>query len=131
MAAEALRKGQEEFHTRREIKLGDFYSLNDACHVVTPPYVEVINKPEYGSMTSRLMQGTVRSVFRKDRQHCIGAKGSFRAVYYILDGKHRDRTDIDHITVRLRYSNGVMDTVDYDIDLGRRVSIRTKMARKE
>ena len=131
MAAEALRKGQEEFHTRREIKLGDFYSLNDACHVVTPPSVEVINKPEYGSMTSRLMQGTVQSVFRKDRQHCIGAKGSFRAVYYILDGKHRDRTDIDHITVRLRYSNGVMDTVDYDIDLGRRVSIRTKMARKE
>ena len=129
--AEAVLKGQEEFQKRREIKLGDFFSLNDACHVQNPPTVEVVKKPEYGAITLRMGQGVVYSVFRKDRQHCIGAKGPMRGAYYILDEKHRDRTDTDSVTLRARFANGITDTVDYKLDLDARESTRTKRVRQQ
>ena len=128
---EAVRKGQEELHQRREIQLGQFFSLNDQCRVQPPPSVEVVKKPRYGTIVVREGQGVVMAVFAKNRQHCIGTKGALRSPYYVLDEKHRDRTDTDTITLRSRHSNGVTDIVDYEIDLGQRTSTRTKFARQQ
>ena len=128
---QTVQQAQKEFQQRREIQLGQFYSLNDQCRVQPPPSIEVAKKPKYGTIVVREVQGVIASVFAKHRQHCIGSKGPVRSAYYVLDEKHRDRTDTDTITLRARHPGGITDIVDYEIDLGQRTSTRTKFARQQ
>ena len=132
VSLQAVQKAQTEFQQRREIQLGQYFSLNDQCRWQSPPAIETIKKPQYGKIVVREGQITAVAIFAKQRQHCLGSKGTGRSVYYVLDEKHRDRSDVDSLALRLRYSGGsIIDVLEYDVDLGQRTSTRTKFSRQQ
>jgi hypothetical protein len=128
---QAIEKAQEERAKRREFRIAFFLSLNDQCKVLTPPTLEVVNEPKYGTVVFRDGQGTAATVVAKNRQHCVGTKGPARSAYYILDEQHIAETKIDTLVVRARYGNGIIDTSEYAIDLAKRTATRTKVTRQQ
>ena len=127
----ALQKAQEETLQRMEIRVGLHMSINDQCKVQPPPSIEILKKPSYGKIVIREGQGVINSVLVKHRQHCIGTKGNARITTYVLDEKHRERTDIDTFTLRNNYLNGIIDIIEFEVDVSQRRSTRTKLTRQQ
>ena len=127
---ETLRKAQEELLQRREIKFSQWTSINDDCTQAPLPTVEIVKKPKYGTIVLRDARLPLQAVAEKKRERCLGTMFNHRLGYYILDEKHRDRTDTDIVAMRLRYGNGTVDNVEYEIDIKDRASTRTKFERK-
>ena len=129
--AQAVFKVNDEMRQRREIQLSQQFSLNDQCSWLTPPVIEIVDKPKFGAIVVRDGQITATSIFAKNRQHCLGSKGRGRTIFYVLDEKHKDRTDGDAVTLRVRHTGGIVDTHEFQIDLDQRAATRTKITRRQ
>lgn len=128
---EIIRKAQEEFLRRREIRFGQFMSVNDNCQPQPPPAIDIVKNPVFGTVQIRNAEVELTSVVSKRRERCLGMKLPGRSAVYILDEQHQDRTDIDTIQVRVRHVGGVVDTIEYAVDLKERVSTRRSFSRKQ
>lgn len=124
--AEALRKAQGDFRTTGEFRFWSFMDLDLKCNHKSPPIVEVIKKPSYGSIVMREDTVTARVFANKDLEHCTGSTGRGLAGYFVVGEKHRDRTDVDTFSLRVRFASGVNIAYEFSADLGTRVTTRTK-----
>lgn len=125
--AEALRKAQEEWLDRKEIRVALFISVNMQCRVWPPAIVQIVKPPLYGTLDMRVEDGVTGKSIRKEFDHCAGTKGRGRAVYYVIKDLERDRKGSDTFSVRVVRAGGNIDIQEFQINLGDRTSTRTKI----
>jgi uncharacterized caspase-like protein len=123
--AEVVRKSQEEQLNAKELFVGNFISITPDCKVIPLSGLDVVKKPEFGSIVIKDETITARVIQSKDREHCVGATGRGRRVFYAVSEKAKGRTGQDVAILRARYNNGKAQTLEYSIDLETRTVTRT------